>query len=67
MGAHEDGVRAPPSHPQALLGIMWGESRFGLWSDSKAHADLMVSRKASLNVTGDLLCSVFVLHLNEYN
>nr|XP_035960783.1 uncharacterized protein LOC118543702 [Halichoerus grypus] len=35
---------------------MQGKSRFGPWSDSKAHDDLMVSRKTSLNVTGDLFC-----------
>lgn len=56
MGAVEDGARAPLSRPPALLGIMQGKSRFGPWSDSKAHDDLMVSRKTSLNVTGDLFC-----------
>ena len=53
VGAVEDGARAPPSRPQALLGNLWGESRFGPWSDSKAHADLMVNRK---NVAEDLFC-----------
>ena len=42
-GGNED--RAPVSHPWALLGIMWSESRPEPWSDSKAQADLMVSRK----------------------
>lgn len=40
-----DGDRAPPAHPQARLGIMWCEARCELWSDSKAQADPMVSRK----------------------
>ena len=38
------------------------QARFEPWSDSKAQADPMVSRKTFLNVTEDLFCFVFVFH-----